>query len=809
MSFGAPRRTTGGAGSGHSGDSYLTAVIIGEPLLSSISHITGNGMAVSPLAPISPSSHTPSALLPICNTPIIDYILENLVLNGVNEAVLLLNPASYPKVRQHLAECRTARGKPWLKGDSIKVSVVRSSRYITKLADAVGEMREQNLVPQSGSFLFVPIDTMASCINLREYYAKHLERVRTVGKYAATLICTNSRPLLDATLRNVLVHQLAKTEDNAEVLSPIANSGIMGVRETTDYLLLRPYAAPPLPKQHHTMFVLNRSTNVVTYMARFEVGEEAPEPPVLMPSNTVRQSVRMDLLPTGLLFCCCEAVPLIEFHIKDIYSFLSTSLLGQTEIYGNVFGVVEAPSNVAIIEAIDSVEAYLQSNLDVCARRFFPMTRESCFAEAFASYAVSATCETVYLHTTAKCTSFNIGPNVVVGEGVYVPADVELAGAVLGKGVQIGEGSSILSCVVMEGAKIGQRCSLRGCVIGPGAVILDRADLTHVVVGEGCIIDGVAEDGTALVLQNQTILCNGASDEAPTPGNSCSSTSTNGENETEHWLVGPGGRGYEMKEHYANMIQPTSMLFTDDPVARPSQSSDDDDETEEDDNDVFRMGIQRHVAAALLQPSRIESSSYDMSTICLSNSFGYPELCELVTELLMEHVMTTNQGKAPAEMVEAARMVFHTWCRPFYNTFLSKNNEANIEAMTATLEGLCSSIANPKCPLHAHGPPLVEILYNGCDDDMYDERGYCIVSGESLITFEKEMSHRRQVLQRYTSYGHRPPTKAWTFGSSSSSSSSDDDDDSDESRDLQEEGKVIVAASCSTFIMGVKAFLGS
>ncbi|KPI85109.1 putative guanine-nucleotide-exchange-factor putative translation initiation factor EIF-2B subunit [Leptomonas seymouri] len=808
----------------------LHAVIISEPLLPVHMH-GGHPVVFGPLSPLSPSPRLPAALVPVCNTPIIDYVLENLVVNGVEEATILVNASSAEKTVAHLSTCRTARGKPWTQSDSIRVNVVECARRIASLADAAQEMRERNVVEQQGSFLFVPIDCISSFTNLRACFQTHLERVRKVGKYAATLLCVSSRAPLIAAQHNSLVNHLAEVDETAaaQITSPTSvRHGLLSIQQTSDMLRSRSYAAPFVPKEHHTTFVVNKATQVVTYMARLESGEDAPEPPVVLFNGSAQQSVRMDLTPTGFLFCCCEALSLIEFHIRDLYSFLSTSLLGQTEVFGNVFGLIELPSTAAVVDPISSLEAYIQANQDVCARCLFPMTRESCFAEAVAKYAVSSLCETVYLHTTVKCASSNVGPNVVVGERVSVPATVELAGTVLGAGVDLGEGATIRNSVIMDGASIGPGCSLDGCLVGPHAIIRGGAELSHVVVGERCIIDGVTCGGAPMVLSQVAIECdvaeaikedggreslslNGGASSAASSSSS-SDEADSGVRGTDVLLTGQNGRGRALEERYSSNIIPTVALFTEDPVARADQQDEEDDFSEEDDErGLFRRSIQRHVETGLLHPGRIEASSYDMSTVCLTSGFGYPELCEIVTELLMEHLLAERKDdsgavivSSPSDLMDSAHELFEIWCRPFYNNFLSRNNQQNVEAMVATLEGLCGSIGSETCPLHAYGPQLVEMLYYGCDDELYDERGYCIVSEEGLFAFEEEMEHRREVLQRYTTF------KGEKHSSSSSSSTSSDDDDSDnddESRDLHEEGKVLVAASCRDFIEGVRAFI--
>ncbi|CCW62267.1 unnamed protein product [Phytomonas sp. EM1] len=826
--------------------SKLLVVVIGEPFVSTPSNPLGY-----PLSPITPSQSLPYALLPICNTPLIDYILENFVGNGVTEVTILLNPGSVSKVQAHLSGTRTVRGKPWTCSDAMKVNVLECMRDMHKLSDAVNEIRHRNVVPQSGSFLIVPIDCISVFHNnLQDYFQKHLERARTIDKYAATLLCTTARQNLDSTLYNVLVQGLERHKEaklREETGSPTSMRGSVDME--IDYIKgcdrLRYRRIPAHPKGHHTMFVLDNSTGVVQYMSRLDTNtEEAPEPPLITFSRKKQISIRMDLVPTGLLFCCCEALALIDFHIRDIHSFLTMSLLGHTEIYGNVFGVLEVPACHATIEPVNSLDTYIEANLDVCSRRLFPLTRDSLFAEAQAKYAVPPSCETVYMHTSAKALGPISGPNVVVGEDVVVPASVQLIGTVIGKHVVFGEGSSLTGCVVLDGAQIGKGCNLRGSVIGCSAIIGDGVELSGCIIGHNCVLDGSVgsnegsvangnniNNGTSLslslhgqVIVNNELACSGTQLHGqkamgvPSPGMSydITNTSTFGnsyDNKTDHHFVGPRGIGKVIVNPYKDLIVDTSVLFTEDAVPKPSTVEEVGSmDAEDDEFELFRSSVRKNVNVALHKPSHIEAAAYDMSTICLSEGHSYPELCEVVTEFLMEHVLDIHAGRGVEASLEGARSLFAQWCRPFYNTFLSKNGQMNMDAMVTTLEGLCVTIRHPECVLHNYAPQLIEILYNGCDHELFSQRGYCIVSGQGLIAFDNAMVRRRLNLQKYAGFEAKKKTPVMVNKLSplllASEDSSSDDDDSDSSdacsRDSHEEGKVLVAATCHNFILSVK-----
>ncbi|RNC55172.1 translation initiation factor eIF-2B subunit epsilon [Trypanosoma cruzi] len=73
---------------------------------------------------------------------------------------------------------------------------------------------------------------------------------------------------------------------------------------------------------------------------------------------------------------------------------------------------------------------------------------------------------------------------------------------------------------------------------------------------------------------------------------------------------------------------------------------------------------------------------------------------------------------------------FGQWCHPFYLEMVTGHDE-----MQAIMEATCIAVGDRNCLLHLRGPQLLECLYNGCDEELYDERGYCIVSGESLVEF--------------------------------------------------------------------------
>jgi mannose-1-phosphate guanylyltransferase len=81
-------------------------------------------------------------------------------------------------------------------------------------------------------------------------------------------------------------------------------------------------------------------------------------------------------------------------------------------------------------------------------------------------------------------------PPAVVGGRVTVDAGAQVGPlVVLGDGVHVGEGSVVERSVVLQGAEIGAGCVLRDCIVAAGARVGDRSQITGgAVLGEGVTI---------------------------------------------------------------------------------------------------------------------------------------------------------------------------------------------------------------------------------------------------------------------------------------------------------------------------------
>lgn len=800
----------------------LHAVVVTEPYAASCRS----------MQPLSPHPDLPFALLPICNTPLIDYILENLMDGNVDRITVLVRSNDH-RIEDHLKDSsltiRLWLRRKWLTIRPHLPPIGSASPPIT-FHSVIQTVVANNIVTQDGSFLVVPINSLAAFTDLRSFYRIHLERAGTISRYAATVLCCPAEHALSSALHNVLEWAYRKlptvsaphsnppspssghiTPSNQMTAGSNGNSGSGGANDgsnakeddsnTENELRLRHHhlhgggpglllsppppteytrrALPTHPKEHHTIIAYDSLTGVVSHMSRFEadpgvmsdgeeedaadgtsgaVGGEASETqitgencgkPAIIPFSKSAQCVRMDLIPTNYLFFCCSATALTESGADDVHSFLN-DMLAKVEVLGNCFGLLEVPRSSGMMESITTPDSFLRANLDVCARRFFPLTREACFADPQLCYEVAPWCETVYLHIKSMVQGKdNIGPYAVFGPCAMLPQDVVLCcGVCCGANVEIGEGCSLVGCVILDGAKIGARCHLRYVMIGKDAVIEDDTSLASCLVEHGAHVSlhtcghraywsptGASPTSFSvsmplgLVLERKVVRVPAV---GRTSGSSSSSSSDDCDGEEAICQVLPLLR---------SNILPTEDLFVYDAIAAGDSESDGKDSEKKDACTGYAAIVDSAVLAYDGNALTISGRCMELTTNCGSHNVSYRTMLRMVTSRLMERfIMDTNAAESAEDIVEMAEDMFYRWLWGFYDGILTKQTGANLEdSMLGVLEGLCEAVNDEDCHLFASLPDLVEVLYSGCDPQMAEQRHYCIVDLAALSAFAENV----------------------------------------------------------------------
>jgi NDP-sugar pyrophosphorylase family protein len=690
-----------------SSGSKLTGLVIADVFDS-------RGASCSPLFPLVNDTN-PMALLRVCDTTLIDYVLEQLLLNGVETTYVLLNKTTAQAVLTHLQTVRSARGKSWTDCREMKVVPVESSRLLTSMHECVSEVIHRNLIPEEKSFIWAPLDCLHNITNLREMFAVHEQNVENIPKYAATMVAAREEGPLRAALANVVAECLEEAAPSLNdsgipttPLTSLVHPGEFQFPQQHSASMLRPSA-----DVHRTFIAYGTKSGIVKQLHRCERLNASADasPGEGLPSITVefskseRMSVRTDLMFHNLVLVGPGGLSLFEFHQHDQHEWLA-EILEQHEIKGNSFGIALCSPNTVCL-SIRTIPGYLHANWAVMTRLLHPLTRESNFADQTAHYALSHTSSTLFLGTNARVDGDSKRMhNVLLGPRTKIQDTTQVSRSVIGR-CFLGAHCRIDGCVVLDGAQIGDACTVRDSVVCTDAVIGNNVEVHHCVIGSGVVLSS----------SSKCLCLDGVHIERCEP------------NESDVLLVGDRGQGRGCGPSATNTVAPVEMLFTND--ALPQTEAD--DEAVLTPEEQFSHAVGDIVDIAIRSPSRIENSEFELKHLRLSYGRTNGDLAKTVVQLLLQHAIKKGkESKDPtSEAFSVACTLLSQWCRPFFYKFVSTTQD-----MQQVLVGVCMSIADPTCPLHLKAPKLFEWIYNECSEELYDEREYCIVSGQALLAFD-------------------------------------------------------------------------
>lgn len=831
-----------GHGTSIDGVAPLRVVLVAEPL----------HQCADLLMPVAPHSALPFALLPISNTPLIDYVLENLMDNGVDSIVVLLREND-EKVTEHLKNKTSVAVQSWIRQARLRMEPVLPVSDPITFSVVCDNIKLGNVL-QSGFFLIVPINTLSSFTGLRMLFHKHLTRTKTIPQYVATVLCTSHSDTLKGVHYNVLEETCRKDElkphrgsahDEGVFLSETrmeymgegyreeeddddededeeeeggATAGSHSRHRSLGRGVLSEYRkrrmrVPCCPTDFHTMIVYDEDTAVIEFIGRCEArhrhsflqddddgdseeedsdeeddDDEDVHSPVwktkvpLITFGSGTKCVRMDLFLTNFIFFSTESLSLVQAGEDDVHAFLN-DLLANAEIQTNSFGFVEIPRSSGMLENITTMDSYIRANIDVCGRRFYPMTRESCFAENKLSYEVAPWSETVYLHTTSKAppgafhhrsirfaapsrlygehvqndgrsgphtngdvrmeasssmklTERFIGPYVVLGPNVSIPAStLHCAGVACESNVMIGEDCSLVGCVIMAGARIGARCQLRYVIVGKEAVIENDITLVNCLVEHYAVVSRSNCDQRQLQAPKENLSKDVDKEDLRLCLENLVVVIPEGKGKEKRSTEHP--KGIQFQPLPLNLVLPTETLFLDDPVAA-AESDEDVEEKPGAAEKYFCAIIRRGVRAAYEQPLSIIARRVEFSTACVSYKYTYAELCRFVMQFLIQNLEKRTEDFTKEEILEEATKVFTLWIHEFYD-FLFPGNSMDHQTMIFVLEGLCEAIRDENSHLFPLIDDLLDLLHARCIPSLYDSRGHCLVGSQALRDFSQRV----------------------------------------------------------------------
>jgi len=413
---------------------------------------------------------TPRALVPLANVPVIDYTIEFLVLNGVEE-IFVLCASHAEQLQEHL------RGSRWAHSNEVHLRVLVAQ--CENPGDAIRHLNDYDVLRHD--FILISADVVTNFANLKLLLKRHKERREVDPAILLTLVFREEEFFMEADPAAApLSPILPPTSPTWAVSSgqPLMEEYVTAILEPVSGIL---HSCQPWVSRS---FACNEDP---------ENAEEGEVPRYLTVDLKLLKDnpslvCRSDLIDTNIVICSLEVLSLFkqEFDFFDIKHDCVQSIL-EHDILGNKMAadIIRAPFFGRVV----SFNHYAAMSQAVLGRWLHPMVPENNFGGK-GQFCYAPHENNVYLGTGAKvCRGVKLGCDVMVGPDTVIESGSALENCTVGSGCRIGKNVRIVNSYVWDDVHIGDGCLLTSCVVASGARILPNATVSSgTVVAQGVVV---------------------------------------------------------------------------------------------------------------------------------------------------------------------------------------------------------------------------------------------------------------------------------------------------------------------------------
>lgn len=434
---------------------------------------------------------TPRCLLPLANTPLIEYTLEFLATAGVHE-VYIIGSAHADKIEEYLANSKWTR--PYSPFNTLQVIKSTESQSI---GDAMRDLDRMGLI--NSDFLLISGDIVSN-IDFKQVLRAHRERKAKDKNSIMTMVLREASALHRTRARS--------------------GAGLFVIDEPTGQCI-RYESAPN-----------------ADHLGSFDIDYE-----VLSHHNTI--SLRNDLIDCHIDICAPDIPALFteNFDYNDIRKdfvkgILTSELLGKT-IYTHIIGDQYSAR-------VESYQTYDAVSKDIISRYSYPITPDYNIVEG-QSYRY----QHGHIYKEDKVVlsqSCIVGKQSVIGQGTYIGEQTVVTKSVIGRRSKIGKNVIIDNSYIWDDVVIEDNAVIKQSIVATGASVKKGAVVEQgSVISFGAIIGAGQEVlDTKVTLQKQEKIDDGFSDDEE------EESSDEGD---DYEVVGKDGKGHPYADSYENEYQ--------------------------------------------------------------------------------------------------------------------------------------------------------------------------------------------------------------------------------------------------------------
>lgn len=410
--------------------------------------------AVQHFQPVTIES--PKMLLPLVNTPMINYTLEWLVMNGI-EVIYVLCCAYADQIERHL------RQVGWFQRKNVKIEPIISKDCMS-VGDAMRMMDHKDLI--KSDFVLVSGDVVTN-MDLKRALEEH-EKRRESDKSAIMTMVLKSGMYSDHRLR-------------------LGDLGALTVIDASTKRLLR--------------FEENRDSDVFNY----ERKQKDINLDLSVFDGRKNVSLRADLIDTGIYICSTEVLMLFSdnFDYQNVRKDFVTGVLSEEEL-GNKLYMHEVHDRYAT--RIRSLRCFAAVTKDIMARWTFPFVPDANLFkldnQLVDAYGLMqqqwGPPESQYTYSKGK---------------IYMDACVSVArtsciyhSVCIGRGTIIGPGAKIRDSAIGKNCRIGKNAIIVGCIIGDDVIIHSGTQMKESFICDGVVVNEGASVRPNCILSYNVVI---------------------------------------------------------------------------------------------------------------------------------------------------------------------------------------------------------------------------------------------------------------------------------------------------------------
>uniref|UniRef100_A0A182N7H7 Translation initiation factor eIF2B subunit epsilon n=1 Tax=Anopheles dirus TaxID=7168 RepID=A0A182N7H7_9DIPT len=389
------------------------------------------------------TSSKPLALLPIANVPLVEYTLEILNRNGVEEVIMFCSNHT-DQVKRYIQQRQEARCT-W--SINMTVSII-SSESCRCIGEALRDLDARNMI--RGNVLLLGVDSV-----------------------------TNAD--LTALLEE---HKRLTKLDRGAVMTVVYKEGLRRMRSGNEVMI----AMEPTTRRllHHQRLEQQEKEH------RFELPLE-----VFLANRDV--AVCHGLLDPQIAVCSHAALPLFadnfDFQTRD--DFVRGVLINEEILNSRIYVAKLAREEYAM--RVNNWQSYHLVSLDVINRWAYPLVPDTAISDFRQHYKHYR--NNVYRHRNVRLSrSCELDGDLVVGEDAELHDGTFVRQSVIGKGCRVGRNCRIVNSFLLDGAIVGDGSVLEHCFVGQKATVGATCSIgAGTVLGEGVEIpSGLKVNGLLL-----------------------------------------------------------------------------------------------------------------------------------------------------------------------------------------------------------------------------------------------------------------------------------------------------------------------